>query len=102
MSRRILASLEMTSWWLSFRARVWEEIALSLENGGEGSMRPWEVLGISLFVRNDKSARFLGFGFVQAVADEALAEEFRFAIGMEAQAEDAFDPGAAGGQEDDD
>ena len=65
-------------------------------------MESWEVLGISLSVRNDKSARFLGFGVVKPVADETLAEEFGFAIGLETQAEDAFDPGAAGGQEDDD
>ena len=65
-------------------------------------MRTWEVLWISLFVRNDKSARFLGFGFVQAIADETLAEEFGFAIGLETQAEDAFHHGAAGGQQNDD
>ena len=37
---------------------------------------------------------------MQAIADETLAEELGFAIGLETQAEDAFDPGATGGQED--
>ncbi len=43
-----------------------------------------EVLEISLSVRNDKSGRFLGFGLVQPIADESLAEELRFAIWLEA------------------